>query len=289
MLVRTPNWLGDGIMAGESIAGIIRKHPDTHLWCHPRVEGLFRFLFPRTPLITLGEHLPKQRFEKLLLLTSSFRSAFLGLKAGIPERIGFKAEKRSFILTHAVEPEKGRLRHHSLDYEILADAVGCRAEPLNLPHARKPGNHLAVFPGARYGAAKQWRGFPECAALLGMNAVFYGTATERELLRTIADRSGGGVEAGLAFPELAERLSEASVCIGNDSGGVHLAALLGVPTVAVFCSTSPEWTGPRGKRVVSLESGSDCSPCFRRTCTNGSYACVEGISPEDVVRAVRIV
>lgn len=284
MLVRTPNWLGDCVMALESIAGIIEKHRGTALWCHPGVMGLFSFFFPETALIPLGSRVP--RFERLLLMTSSFHSALLGAGTGIRKRTGYSRGIGSVLLTDVIPSHDDRARHHSLAYETLAMAVGCVPLPVSRPEPA-PGAHLAVFAGARYGSAKRWNGFPDAVNLLGMPAVFYGTGEEEAELNRVANLCGGKCETGLSLHDLAHRLLTARACVGNDSGGVHLAAALGVPTVAVFCSTSPFWTGPRGDRTASVVTKAGCSPCFRRECGTGSLSCTRDITAADVAEAVR--
>lgn len=284
VLVRTPNWLGDCVMALESIAGILKENAGTALWCHPRVMGLFAFFFPGTPLIPLGAGVP--RFERLLLMTSSFRSALLALRTGIPERTGFGRGIGNIFLTDVIPFHNDRSVHHTLDYETLAMAVGCAPVPVPCP-APAPGEHLAVFAGARYGSAKRWNGFPDAVGLLGMPAVFYGTDGEKDELTRMANLCGGRCETGLSLPDLARELLTARACVGNDSGGVHLAAVLSVPTVAVFCSTSPFWTGPRGRRTLAVVTKAGCSPCFRRKCLTGSWSCIRDITPADVAGAVR--
>ncbi|MFO7626753.1 MAG: glycosyltransferase family 9 protein [Candidatus Fermentibacteraceae bacterium] len=282
--MRTPNWLGDCVMALESIAGILKKHGGTALWCHPRVMGLFAFFFPETALIPLGARVP--RFKRLLLMTSSFRSAYLGALTGIPERTGYSRGVGSVFLTDVIPFHDDRSRHHSLAYETLAMAVGCAPVPITRP-IPAPEEHLAVFAGARYGSAKRWNGFPEAVNLLGMPSVFYGTGEEKAELARMANLCGGRCETGLSLPDLAHRLLTARACVGNDSGGVHLAAVLSVPTVAVFCSTSPFWTGPRGSRTGSVVTRAGCSPCFRRKCGSKNWSCTRDITPFDVAEAVR--
>ncbi len=53
--------------------------------------------------------------------------------------------------------------------------------------------------------------------------------------------------------DLACWLSRARVYIGNDSGISHLAAAVGVPTVAIFLTTNPGIWAPRGSHVRVLE------------------------------------
>ena len=69
---------------------------------------------------------------------------------------------------------------------------------------------------------------------------------------------------------------------GNDSGAMHLAAALGVPTVGIFGSTNPERTGPRGARSTVIYHKIECSPCLARTCRYGHYKCLRGIEAVEV-------
>ncbi len=52
-----------------------------------------------------------------------------------------------------------------------------------------------------------------------------------------------------AIRDLAELLAGAAAVVGADTGPVHLAASLGVPTVGVFVATDPRRNGPRGRRA----------------------------------------
>ncbi|RMH06065.1 MAG: glycosyltransferase family 9 protein, partial [Nitrospirae bacterium] len=65
--------------------------------------------------------------------------------------------------------------------------------------------------------------------------------------------------------------------LGHDSGLTHLAAVLGVPTIALFGPTDPTRWGPRGKRVTILRGPlCQCSnweavqQCFPKPCLNFS-------------------
>jgi heptosyltransferase-3 len=53
--------------------------------------------------------------------------------------------------------------------------------------------------------------------------------------------------------DLARYIAGARAYIGNDSGITHLAAALGVPTIAIFQSTDPAIWGPRGTHVRILQ------------------------------------
>jgi ADP-heptose:LPS heptosyltransferase len=71
-----------------------------------------------------------------------------------------------------------------------------------------------------------------------------------------------GVEASVirdtGLTTVAGILAKVQVFIGQDSGITHLAAALGVPTIALFGPTDPERWAPQGRRVLVLRG----SPCM---------------------------
>jgi ADP-heptose:LPS heptosyltransferase len=67
---------------------------------------------------------------------------------------------------------------------------------------------------------------------------------------------------------------------------MHLAAAVGAPVVALFGSTNPEWTAPRGPSHAVVRHHVACSPCYRRACPIG-LLCFVGISVDAVWAAVR--
>lgn len=294
LLVRVPNWLGDLVMSMGALSGLSGSPGGIGFWAHRRVSGLLPVFFPGIPVID-SRNLPcPGHYSRLLLLTDSFRSAWMGFRSGIPERIGHAGQMRDILLSRRIAPPSGRGHHHSLDFDRLARSAGSEPAPVAMPGLH-PGSppHIAVFPGAAFGPAKRWRGFAEAASVLssrtGLPAVFYGSATEAPLLSDICIESGGGsrIEAGLPYPELCSALAGCRIAFGNDSGGMHLAALLGVPSVVVFGSTSPEWTAPAGSSVATVRAGGfACSPCFGKRCREGgSPACLDSITVDEVVAA----
>lgn len=79
-------------------------------------------------------------------------------------------------------------------------------------------------------------------------------------------------------------LSGATLVIGNDSATVHLASLLGRPTLSVMCSSDPNFTYPYFNGGVA-RAEVDCSPCFHnkgfRKCKK--FICREKITPEQII------
>jgi lipopolysaccharide heptosyltransferase II len=86
--------------------------------------------------------------------------------------------------------------------------------------------------------------------------------------------------------ELIARLKQCRLLLTNDTGTMHLAAALGVPTVSIFGSTCPVATGPLGPRHVVIRHQQPCAPCFDRECRYGHYDCMTKISVDEVSQAV---
>ena len=89
----------------------------------------------------------------------------------------------------------------------------------------------------------------------------------------------------LDFSSFVGVLSLCHAVVANDSGGMHLAASLGVPTVGLFFSTDPRWTRPLSPGSTVLYNKMDCSPCFERDCSLGN-PCTQSISVEEAADAL---
>lgn len=98
--------------------------------------------------------------------------------------------------------------------------------------------------------------------------------------------------SALPLTTLAALLARARVLVGNDSGPIHLATMLGVPTVAIFGPTSRVRWGPvpgteRRHRVAHLPIA--CSPCSNHggpVCPRRHHGCMEELSIDAVEREV---
>ncbi len=86
--------------------------------------------------------------------------------------------------------------------------------------------------------------------------------------------------------ELAGLLKTGGGFIGNDSGITHLAAFIGLPSVAVFGPSDPKTWKPMGRAVKVVRPDLECSPCFETGMVGcEEIECFNRISPEDVLAA----
>jgi len=248
--------------------------------------------------------------EVALVLGPSLRAAALPALAGIPQRQGVGGEGRELFLTR-VHRVRGGLRSQHLSqtwWDVTGGAgqvpsprwrpgrrgqEGWRALMERRPELTAP---FAVFAaGATFGPTKRWptHFFAETAGRLhashGLRPVFVGSgdARERETAAALAEATGGVSLAGETdLPVLVGALADASLFVGNDSGPMHVAAAVGIPTVGIFGSTSPVWTAPRGPAARTVGPAPvDCSPCFRATCPF-ALECLRQVEPSAVLGAV---
>jgi heptosyltransferase-2 len=156
-----------------------------------------------------------------------------------------------------------------------------------------PPGAIGVSPGAAYGGAKRWlcERFAQTARRLQEAeddpVVLFGAADERPLCEAVADviRASGGAVWNLAGQtSLGEFIQLAAACrlfLTNDSGAMHIASALGVPTTAIFGATDDTTTGPTGEYVRVIRQPVECSPCLLRECPI-DHRCMTGVTVDRV-------
>jgi ADP-heptose:LPS heptosyltransferase len=113
----------------------------------------------------------------------------------------------------------------------------------------------------------------------GVSFVIFGPA-EEERFEKDRDWSGATVARGMDLKNVAALLSLCDVFLGNDSGLTHLAASVGVETVALFGPTDPGAWAPRGRRVTVVSRNVACAPCERETMKSCPHRqCLTTITP----------
>jgi heptosyltransferase-2 len=257
--------------------------------------------------------LRREGFDAAILLQNAFDAALLAWMAGIPERIGYNRDGRGLLLTQAIPvPETGDIPRHERFYylellrragllERFPESAAIRLEGIEKARAAGmeqlarlgiAGPVAGVSPGAAYGNAKRW--LPErFAAVAGRLApatvLLFGSAGERPLCETVADdlRRGGVAVRNLAGEtSLREFIDLTAACrlfLTNDSGAMHVASALGVPTVAVFGATDDVTTGPTGPLARVVREHAECSPCLLRECPI-DHRCMTAVTVDRTAR-----
>ncbi len=320
LLIRSPNWLGDACMAFPMVRAIKRGRPDIkitilgpdkleELWLSmpevsryigkPAKEGAFA--------VARRIKATGVQFDAALLCTNSTRSTLEIWLARIPHRIGYRGSFRARLLTHVIRPKiRGSLsknsKHHATLYMHLAQRIGADVDQPGLWDAGTPpvstnGTiRVGVCAGAEYGPAKRWplERFAEVVNQISARHPqfrwqLFGAPGEKEMgekLSAMLNAPHENLVGKTRLSELIAKLRECQLLLTNDTGTMHLAAALGIPTVSIFGSTCPIETGPLGERHTIIQHKVPCSPCFERECPFGHYECMTKITPEEVAAAV---
>jgi heptosyltransferase-2 len=140
LVVVSPNWLGDAVMALPSLGDLRRRYPSAHIVVAARraVAGLYAICPLVDEVLALewsgrlwsararGRDVAALRAvnaDAALLLPNSFASAWLVRRAGIPERWGYAADLRQGLLTRAV-PKPAIRCHQARYYRQLVRGLG---------------------------------------------------------------------------------------------------------------------------------------------------------------------
>lgn len=275
----------------------------------------------------LARLLRERNFDMAILLQNAFDAAFIAWLARIPVRAGYRRDCRRFLLTTAIPITEDLLKKHQVHYYLnivnsigikTADTLPCmqlddRERDWAGKHIKSsfPGNSFPVVginPGATYGSAKRWP--PERFAdlicrityeLEGRVLIFGGEAEvgiANEIIAEInklkikrkIEKKGSRIlvmSGKTSLRELAALIAECDAFVTNDSGPMHMAAALLVPTAAIFGSTNIDATGPFGEGHKVVSKTLPCSPCMKRKCPEKHLDCMTQITADEVFDAVR--
>jgi heptosyltransferase-2 len=314
------NWIGDSLMAFPAVAALRQREPASALsvlvkpglaalWrLHPAGLDVLSYEASHRGTFAQGRALRAAGFTRCHVLPNSFRSAWLPFLAGIPERIGrATGPLRDALLTRRLPHRPDDRRHQQFEYfDLLApEAAASPAPPhLALPAEAtaaaeqllggRPGPLIGLLPGAARGPAKRWPAEHFIAvgrrfAAEGAGLAVFGGPAELALCAEVAAGIGPAaldLAGRTPLPVWAAALARCAVVICNDSGGMHLAAAVGTPLVAVYGLTDPARTGPLGRRCTIVQDSAQRARDIARD-SQAAQNALAAIAPARVYEAAR--
>jgi lipopolysaccharide heptosyltransferase II len=261
-----------------------------------------------------ARELRARRYDLVIDLTDSDRSALLARLSGAPVRLGYNSEGRwrGCLYTRIVEAD--RFGMHQVRYHLKAtEALGLTGPPpppvLTIgQEARSAADRLlkeagidasrplvCLHPGARWWF-KSWPA-ERFAALAdrvqtetSAQALFLGGEPERGVAGRITESMKTpfrSLVGRMGLQELAAMLARAALMVSNDNGPMHMAAALRVPVIGLFGPSDPAVWGPWGDGHRTFYKGLDCRACFHPDCFRGEQNCMKLIALDEVWEAVR--
>lgn len=260
--------------------------------------------------------LRQQRYSEAYILKRSLSSAGLAAFAGIPKRVGFATQGRSWLLTHphpypttgheaeaflSLLPPEDRPVSVEPPRLVLSPAEVAEAEALFAPYKTCLNISIGVVAS---NPAKNWPleawatllpQLSDTLALEGKQVVFHAIGSPADVapllqLKTLLPPAVAEKVVVWADKSLALRLALAvqGQCawgVGVDSGLGHGLAALGKPVVSLFGPMSPDRWRPlaEGSQVVAL--GLPCQPCHLKVKCQHHWACLATLPVARVLNA----
>jgi heptosyltransferase II len=286
-------------------------------YINPNVDEVILFHDPGIHSGIMGKfklsmELRERHFDAAILLQNAIEAAIIAKLAGIPIRAGYNSDVRGMLLTHSVQRTPAIRAVHQVDYYLeMVKSLGCQSAgrdiDLRIPEEyRQLGDTIlapyglgrerflvGMAPGATYGPAKKW--FPERFAEIAdrlmerfpVQVLLFGSASDRDSIGAVARNAKHELIDLTGKTSLKEAISLISRCrlfISNDSGLMHIAGALDIPTIAIFGSTNPITTSPMGSHTMVIRKDVSCSPCLKVSCPT-DFRCMDLIKVNEVYHA----
>lgn len=317
LLIR-PGGIGDAAIFASSVINIKNYLPDSHITilAERRNCGIFSLLRQVDELFCYD--IPQEFFKVFLKKydvvidseQSHYLSAVVARFVKAPVKIGFDTNERHRMFTHPISYNLEE--YESFNFFALLKPLGIdsqsnnEAVTLSIPSYSvvKADNMLqsldskpfiTIFPGASI-PEKRWgvEHFRQVAKILSaseIKIVVIGGKEDRQLGDIIAGDGFGLNLAGLtSLPETAAVIQKSTLLLSGDSGVLHIAVGLGIPTVALFGPGRVSKWAPRGANHIVINKKLPCSPCtfFGNTppCPI-NVQCMQDITVDEVVRSVK--
>lgn len=325
ILIIAPAWVGDMVMAQALFIDLKAQDPScvidvvapasTHplLARMPQVQHSFLLKVKHGELgwrvrKNMGQSLRAYAYDQAIILTNSFKSALIPWFARISQRTSWKGEARYILIndmrkftekTHPLMIERflilGRQTlRQPLPWPSLQVSEADKITRLNQFQLQKDKKILALCPGAEYGPAKRWPPlyFAQVAQQKikeGWQVWIFGGPKDQDIAAVIqqhAENQCVNLSGQTSLLEAVDLLACVDAVVTNDSGLMHIAAALNRPLVALYGSSSPQFTPPLSHHAIILSLNLSCSPCFKRECPLQHLNCLNQLLPARVLEAL---
>jgi ADP-heptose:LPS heptosyltransferase len=292
------------VLVPEPIAPILQHLPwINRVWPMPRRRGRAS-LSLTWPVIRA---LRREHFDRSVDFASNDRGAILSFLIGARQRLGWAEHGgflgRQFCYNQRVAPENlvrhesARLAHMLSAWDIAPSSLAAeiRADPALAVAAKEllpPGKilcHIASSQPKKEWPLTHWAALHQMAAAAGIELLFStGIGVREEARLNDFKRLAPAAPVLEPIPDLALYLAVlqcAKAFVSGDTGPLHFAAGLGVPTLALFGPSSPAQWAPVGAQHRFF-TGGFCSCGDVGTCQSAN-PCLAAISPEQVLAGLQ--
>lgn len=259
----------------------------------------------------IGRELRSKGYSHAIVIPRSLKSALVPFFARAKVRSGYRGEMRYGLLNDIRSLDKKLLTQTVQRYVSLGLESNSPLPPQTpFPNLRVDENNqqrvlqkldlnldkpvIGFMPGAEYGTAKQWPTsyygkLAQQLSAAGCQIWVFGSEKDQEVTDKIKNIGGGAVTNLGGRTELVDVVDLLALCkltVCNDSGLMHVAAAVDKPLVAIYGSSTPDYTPPLTARAEVCYLKLECSPCFKRDCPLGHTQCLANITPDMVFEKI---
>jgi len=305
ILVEIPTWLGDAVMATPALKNLENFFINSEITLigsyvsiealkqNPRVEKTYVLNKNYASLFKLVASLDE--FDVFISFRSSFRSRILKFFVNSKQKYHF--DKRKFINVHQVEKYNNFI-NESLSINYAPGGLSIFSCNENKVQNNKI---LGINPGAHYGSSKRWypKEFADVASNLSKNydIIIFGGPNEQNFADDIEKylikmgvQNFQNLSGKTSIKELISLIKDLDLFITGDSGPMHLAAALKIPTIAIFGPTNDKETSQwKNEKSLIVKKNLDCQPCMKRECPLIHHDCMRLIRASDILNAIETI
>jgi heptosyltransferase-2 len=254
--------------------------------------------------------LKSESFDVCIVLHNAFKYALLPFLARIPVRVGYIKEGRGWLLTHKLPLPTSvthRLEHNARLGDLLdidargllpqiyfADEEAEKSQALLKHLGLIAGGYVVMVVGS-ISPTRRWfhDRFAEVvkriAIELKLTVIIVGGPDDVEAGESVMHLSGGlarNLAGRTSLRETIWLMRSAVAMVTNDTGPMHVASAIGIPTITWYGAANEDEIAPPSPHTTILNARVPCSPCVKETCANG-LICLKGITPEMVMNALK--
>jgi len=271
----------------------------------------------------LKKTLKSKHYDMLIDLQGLLRSGIIGFFTPATTKIGYQdaREGSRYFYDKKIRVNKNL---HAVDRHLaVARAIGAKSAKAQFPLHITPaaadrakkllgniGEYIVIAPSARW-LTKRWQteDYASLINKISLPCLITGSRTDRQIAQTITKISAQSEPETAKnhskkpekaktiinlcgktdLKELTALIAGAKAVVSNDSGPMHIAAALDIPTIAIFGPTDPAKTGPYGwgknRKLKVIKADVPCSPCRRKRCNK--FICMKNIGVETVYKALK--
>jgi heptosyltransferase II len=302
VLIELPNWIGDCVMSTPAIENIIKFYKNIDI----------TLMGPNSSIELISNNLKVVGTISTDSKNKFFFNSFSKL-GQFDVFFSFRGSLRAKIIKYNLNSiEKYQYNHNKLKskhqvekyVEFVNNSLHINFKAGNLtsflpkPIEKKSIKLFGINPGATYGSSKRW--YPEKFAQLAIqlsnsfDILIFGGINELSFANEIEDYllknkiyNFKNLAGKTTVTELTYYISNLDIFITGDSGPMHIAASLKIPTIALFGSTNPTETSQwRNNKSIIVSKSLQCQPCMKKTCPLKHHNCMKNIEVSEVLDSI---